>query len=39
MSLSSILSVEAIENAVKDCHGIICTGLNPQDQHMTHFAN
>lgn len=32
MSLTSILSTEAIENAVKDCQGIISTGLNPQDQ-------
>lgn len=32
MSLTSILSAESIENAVKDCQGIISTGLNPQDQ-------
>lgn len=32
MSLTSILSAEDIENAVKDCQGIIFIGLNPQDQ-------
>lgn len=34
MSLTSILSAEAIENAVMDCQGIIFTGLNPQDQQI-----
>lgn len=29
MSLTSILSAEAIENAVMDCQGIISTGRNP----------
>lgn len=31
MSLTSVLSAEAIEDALKDCRGIVATGLNPQD--------
>lgn len=34
MSLTSILSAEAIENALKDCQGIISTGLNPRIQQI-----
>lgn len=29
MSLTSVLSAEAIENALKDCRGIVATGLKP----------